>query len=344
MVWIDQPAGTGFSPGPPSVNNEIDVANQFNDFWKNFIDAFDLQGRKVYLTGESYAGQHIPYIANDMLNRNDSTYYNLKGVQINDPSINEDDTLFQAPAVAALNHWSNVFSLNETFMTSINQRADTCGYTEFMNNALIFPPSDKIPTAPDSSIRGCDVWNDIVAAAFSIDPCFNIYHLTDFCPYLWNVSKFPSRTIGPTNFFNRSDVQAAIHAPSTNYLNCGQYKFLEPDGSPPSGLGPLPSVIERTNNVIIGHGVLDYLLLANGSLITIQNMTWVVRRQKQSRPWLTQPITAGTAPKAFKPHPQIHSSFLIREVCNSSVWVLHTLQSIKVLVPVYWVQLIQREG
>lgn len=85
MIWVDQPAGTGFSPGPPSVKNEIDVANQFNDFWKNFINTFELQGYKVYLTGESYAGQYIPYIADNMLSRNDSTYYNLKGKQTGEP-------------------------------------------------------------------------------------------------------------------------------------------------------------------------------------------------------------------------------------------------------------------
>jgi carboxypeptidase D len=33
-------------------------------------------------------------------------------------------------------------------------------------------------------------------------------------------------------------------------------------------------VIERTNNVLIGHGWYDYLLFLNGSLVTIQNMTW----------------------------------------------------------------------
>jgi carboxypeptidase D len=42
----------------------------------------------------------------------------------------------------------------------------------------------------------------------------------------------------------------------------------------PSALGPLPSVIERTNNVLIGHGLLDFVLLANGTIMTIQNMTW----------------------------------------------------------------------
>ncbi|KAL9119632.1 MAG: hypothetical protein Q9187_003811 [Circinaria calcarea] len=46
------------------------------------------------------------------------------------------------------------------------------------------------------------------------------------------------------------------------------------DKSPPSGLSVLPSVIERTNKTIIAHGMLDYILIANGTLLMIQNMTW----------------------------------------------------------------------
>ena len=90
MVFVDQPAGTGFSPGPSTVKNELDVAAQFKDFWKNFVKTFDLHGRKVYITGESYAGQYIPYIAAGMLDEKDETYFNVAGVQINDPSINHD--------------------------------------------------------------------------------------------------------------------------------------------------------------------------------------------------------------------------------------------------------------
>ena len=56
---------------------------------------------------------------------------------------------------------------------------------------------------------------------------------------------------------------------------CGDPNLnLQADTSPPSAIGALPTVIERTNNVIIAHGMLDYLLLANGTLMTIQNMTW----------------------------------------------------------------------
>lgn len=58
MVYIDQPAGTGFSPGPITVNNEYDVAAEFKDFWKRFMNTFGLHGKKVYVTGESYAGMY----------------------------------------------------------------------------------------------------------------------------------------------------------------------------------------------------------------------------------------------------------------------------------------------
>lgn len=120
--------------------------------------------------------------------------------------------------------------------------------------------------------------------------CFNIYHLTDFCPFLWDELGFPSLGVGPNNYFNRSDVQAVINAPPTDYSICGGGSNLFPEGdlSVPSALGPLPSVIERTNNTIIGHGLLDFLLFANGSLITIQNMTWNGYQGFQTRPSLEQ--------------------------------------------------------
>lgn len=37
--------------------------------------------------------RYIPYIAYNMLEANDTDYYNVKGIQINDPSINHGDTM-----------------------------------------------------------------------------------------------------------------------------------------------------------------------------------------------------------------------------------------------------------
>ena len=98
---------------------------------------------------------------------------------------------------------------------------------------------------------------------------------------------FPSLGWGPRDYFNRSDVQQAINAPPTNYASCGDdhLGLRDPgDASVPSALGPLPKVIEMTNNVIIGGGWLDYLLLTNGTLVTIQNMTWNGQQGFQEKP------------------------------------------------------------
>ncbi|KAK5048565.1 hypothetical protein LTR84_005656 [Exophiala bonariae] len=288
MVYVDQPIGTGFSPAaegaPANITDEVDVGRDFSGFWKNFMTTFNMTGRKVYLTGESYAGQYIPYIASYMLDQNNADYYNVKGIQINDPSIAEDSVLIQAPAVTHLNNYANIFALNESFMSDINERAQKCGYLDFMEKALTFPPAGKF-IAPNDSAPGCDVWDDIITAELLINPCFNFYHLTDFCPFLWDELGFPSLATGPNNYFNRSDVQKAINAPPTNYAICGD-DTLFPDGdlSEPSSYTALPSVIERTNNVIVGSGLLDYLLLTNGTLMALNNMTWNGKQGFSSAP------------------------------------------------------------
>lgn len=82
------------------MQDETDVSNQFNDFWKRFIETFGMQGYKVFITGESYAGQYIPYLAAGMLDQNDTTHFNLNGIQINDPSINEDSVMIYGESCA----------------------------------------------------------------------------------------------------------------------------------------------------------------------------------------------------------------------------------------------------
>jgi carboxypeptidase D len=190
--------------------------------------------------------------------------------------------------VPALKYFQSVIPLNETFVANITARAQSCGYTDFFNkHTTSFPPLGPIPTPPNSSLPGCDLYGDIYNAIYYTNPCFNIYHLVEYCPYLYDEIGFPSLAGGPNNYFNRSDVQKVLHAPEgTNFYECagGPNLFPHGDKSIPSGLGPLSSVIERTNNTIIGHGLLDFLLFANGSLITIQNMTWNGHQGFQSPP------------------------------------------------------------
>jgi carboxypeptidase D len=112
-----------------------------------------------------------------------------------------------------------------------------------------------------------------------VNPCFNLYHVSDTCPNLWDVLGFPGSfeylPAGATIYFNRTDVQEAIHVPPTVWSECTNTNvFPRGDGSLPSSLSVLPGLIDKNERTIIGHGLLDYVLIANGSLLAIQNMTW----------------------------------------------------------------------
>lgn len=287
MLWVEQPVGVGFTQGTPDIVNEVELGQQFMGFYKNWVDDFQVQGRKVYVTGESYGGYYVPYVADAFINANDTTYYNLAGVAINDPILGDGDLQQEVPVVPYLNHWENTFALNASFMAAAQERADSCGYTDYINTYLTFPPPGPLPLPKNSSLD-CDLFDDVFSAALAVNPCFNVYHILDTCPHLFSVlgivnqgDYFPP---GAQVYFNRSDVQAAINAPvGTNWMQCTDINVFEgPYGNNSQGdesLGPaqdgvLAHVIESTNNTIIGVGGLDYLLPINGTLMALQNMTW----------------------------------------------------------------------
>ena len=89
MIWVEQPVGVGYTQGTPNITNEVELAQELIGFFKEFVKTFGIEGYKVYLTGESYAGFYVPYIADAFINADDTTYYNLKGVAINDPIIGD---------------------------------------------------------------------------------------------------------------------------------------------------------------------------------------------------------------------------------------------------------------
>lgn len=61
--------------------------------------------------------------------------------------------------------------------------------------------------------------------------------------------------------------------------------FPNGDASPPPALTVLPGVIERTQNVIVSHGLLDMVLIANGTLLQLQNTTWGGLQGFQASPY-----------------------------------------------------------
>lgn len=292
MIWIEQPVGVGFSQGTPNITNEVELGEQFAGFWRNFITTFQLEGWTTYITGESYGGYYVPYVADAFITANDTTYWNLGGVAINDPILGDGTIQQQAVIYPFIEYWSNLFNLNETYMSALRWTHEYCNYSSYLSEYLTFPPpSGPFPILPDPYADvlnyTCDIFDSAYVAALDANPCFNIYHITDTCPHLYSqlgiVNTGDYDPPGSQVWFNRTDVQSAINAPHVDWYQCTPVNVfgLENDNQSLSdtSLGPaqndvLRRVIEYTNNTIIGVGRLDFLLAPNGTLAALQNVTW----------------------------------------------------------------------
>ncbi|KAI9830790.1 MAG: hypothetical protein M1826_004424 [Phylliscum demangeonii] len=279
LLYVEQPVGTGFSQGTPTATSEGDVAAQFLGFFENFVDTFGLHNKKIFVTGESYAGAYVPYIADAMLNSNNTKYCDVEATMIYDPYTTYFQLQQDVPVVPFVDKWSGLLPFNSTFNADIHRRADSCGFTSYMQENLVFPPKGPFPLPPDISRPECSLFNDVINAAFAINPCFDIYQVASTCPSphdpLGFPGSFPYTDPGSDVYFNRADVQKAINAPAVQWQECtDKAVFVNPDSSPPSGLSVLPGVVERSKRTVIAHGALDMVLIASGTLMMIQNMTW----------------------------------------------------------------------
>jgi carboxypeptidase C (cathepsin A) len=63
-VYLDQPVGTGFSYGNSYVDRLDLGAKEFVKFMEAFLTMYPeyqkKNGRKFFMTGESYAGKYLP--------------------------------------------------------------------------------------------------------------------------------------------------------------------------------------------------------------------------------------------------------------------------------------------
>ena len=86
VVYVDQPVGTGFSivDGDAFAQSLQQVADEFVAFLRGLVQRYPEYARDdtdVYLAGESYAGQYIPYVAKTLLQTPDAPL-TLRGVMI----------------------------------------------------------------------------------------------------------------------------------------------------------------------------------------------------------------------------------------------------------------------
>lgn len=189
-------------------------------------------------------------------------------------------------------------------MESLLAAHTSCGYEAYIAEYLTFPTSGIQPPSPYWADGDCDVFDIVNEAVLAVNPCFDIYAINQNCPILWDVLGFPTQLeYAPAGFdlyFNRTDVKEALHAPlDINWAECSNENvFPGGDNSPQPNIYVLPQVIEATNRVLVANGDYDMILMTNGTLLSIQNMTWNGALGFQNQP--STPIDIGLRDLAWE--------------------------------------------
>ena len=193
------------------------------------------------------------------------------------------------PTVPFVQENANLFNLNDTFMAELESMHKKCGYADYIDKYLTFPASGVQPPMSFNytSDADCDLFDLVINEMYNINPCFNLYEISAMCPLLWDVLGFPTAIVyepeGASVYFDRPDVKKALHAPNITWAECSSESvFVGGDAGPEqegdTSANPiekvLPQVIEATNRVLIGNGDFDMVIMTNGTLLSIQNMTW----------------------------------------------------------------------
>jgi carboxypeptidase D len=112
---------------------------------------------------ESLSFIDVPYIAN-FIYENPGLQLHLKGIWIADPSLSYGVVQQEIPAlrfaqvgdvarsvsclIVLTNIWQankNLFPFNSSFWNSLQNISDTCGYTDYLDKFVTYPPKGHLP-------------------------------------------------------------------------------------------------------------------------------------------------------------------------------------------------------
>lgn len=298
VVWIEQPVGTGFTTGTPDIHNESELSDEFYGFLQQFYAVFpELAAKKLFITGESYAGFYIPYIATRIVDASKAEKaalpLNLQGLLINDGVYSSFIVGEEAPTANFSTQFQSVLGFSDSQIASFQKSSKSCGY-ETLLSEIKYPPKGKIPLPngnKDTVSDACDLFDKFYDEATDINPCFNIYRITDTCPT-------PDDPM--PGYYSRSDVQTALHVPGFGtWADCSSINvFVNGDDNSAYTETLFPHLLSTLpRGVTLWHGLIDAILFNVGDRLTIQNMTWGGLQGFQAPP--TTPLVVGGSQKGI---------------------------------------------
>ncbi|GER43600.1 serine carboxypeptidase-like protein [Striga asiatica] len=205
VLFLESPAGVGFSYSNTTSNNlttgDTNTAKDNYVFLLNWFERFsEYKDREFYIAGESYAGHYVPQLAQTIMhhnkNLNNTMIINLKGVIIGNADIDEE--------AETIGLW--VYLGSHALISDVTT-SKALKYCNFSTFATTEPRECEEAVEESGKESGKIDFYNIYApvctnssltkkiSAMSPDPCIDDYI---------------------NAYFNRAEVQKALHANITN--------------------------------------------------------------------------------------------------------------------------------
>lgn len=300
IVWLDQPAGTGFALGEPKNQSMREVAQDFYGFLRNFYEAFPkVRGKRLWIGGESFAGKMVPFLADEVYRHeeeNKKAGIDLRGINVNDPLFAPNPVTKDLPAVEyGLAHAAQI-NLTAEQVAELQRIGKENGVEHFVRDNLHYPPKGplKIPKELNTTLSPHKQLQNMIRKN---NPCTSPFYIMNHKCHPdamgMNVTKEKSNA---HNYFNLlPEAKKYINAPvNVTWVQCSKAKPFETMKNAKTGY-PVPEVlsrvIEKSERSVVQHGTYDMIVLYNGTALVLQNMTWHGKQGFQNPPTHKLPST-----------------------------------------------------
>lgn len=272
LLFVDNPVGTGFSyVNTDSYLHELqEMADQFVVFLEKWFVIFpEYANDDIYIAGESYAGQHIPYIARAIVDRNakvgQESKWNLKGLLIGNGWISP---IHQYQAYASFAYAEGLVQGGTDAGNRLDKALTDC-LTELAKPGAL----DHI------NINICEnVLSVFLDVTRSGNECYNMYDVRLKDSYPACGMNWPPDLKTVTPYLRRQDVVDALHINKdkrTGWSECSgavSSNFRAQKSTPSIAL--LPDLLEGGLPILLFSGAKDMICNHLGTEDMIADMKW----------------------------------------------------------------------
>lgn len=313
VLYIEQPAGVGFSwaaSADDMKQNDLLSSHDNLEAVKSFYAKFpEYQNNSLFVSGESYAGIYVPYLAmrihqyNEMAVLDKSTKINLKGILVGNGATDWQYDTTPSYLPMAYNHQLMDRDLYDTFV----QYNCTWFFRDVLPGHHPKECQDAMKTFNKltSRINWYDIYRKVYDSPIS-HPIGETqvggetryykrgYKMTDYAPWLKHMYGNDSPILGDgvSDYLNREDVRKALNIPANvqTWDGCAGAPFeyhLQKEGSV-----WIYELLKRNNIKILKFsGDTDGAVPTYGSERWIRDLGWATK--KDWEPWIIDNQVAG---------------------------------------------------